>query len=451
MHTRKPQLELPGHDDPSSHSGGSVTLLHLMRFALGAASRRRLLTTGVFLAGMLASAAYYSTRTPIYRAETKVLAQRPQALPSAVRPMFEDVPTRSAWEMIHRRENLIDLINQSGLLSSPSSPSRKDRWLQAPSAGSSGANALDAMIVRLDKSLDVTVEEGTITIRLDWPDPRQAYDVVNTALQNFLEARHLQEVTAIDEVISVLQGHTLTLRKEYEKAMDDARRRPAPVVRTPPRAKLPSQELTRLQSLMESRQRAIQDVEEFRRRRLADLHAQLDQARNTFSDAHPTVLGLRQQIEALKRESPQVENLRDEERKARREYQERLAREGVQPGPPEVASAAAAPGLAEEDQRVRDARLQFEQMDARVSAALVERDAARAAFKYRYNVIWPPQVPREPVGPNPFKLLGAGMIASFLLALVLAMAPDVLRGRVLQRWQVESLLDLPVIGDVKHK
>lgn len=449
-------LDLSGYDDEAldTFRGQGPTTTHWVLYAAGAVLRRKVLVLAVFLLGVAASIAYYWTRPTVYRVEAKVLAQRSQAMPSVGRSQFEDMPTRSAWELIHRRDNLIALVKQTGLLAAaPAQPpaSRFRIWLSRSSVAGSAARGnfsdpLDAMVLTLDRQLAVLTEDGTITIRLDWPDPQEAHAIVEAALQNFLEARHLQEVTAIDEVISVLQGRAAVLRKNLEDAISAPRKRPAVVLRSPPRVSQPSEELVRLQSTLEAKKRAIQDVEEFRRRRLSDLDAQLAQARNVYSDVHPTVKGLRDQIEALKRESPQVEALREEELKLRKEYGNRLAREGVS------ASTVAAPIVepvlpTEEDERVRAARLQYDQIDARVGTVQAERDAARAAFKFRYNVIWPPQIPREPVGPNPLKLLGGGVIASLLAALAAAAAPDVLRGRVVERWQVERSMDVPIIGE----
>jgi hypothetical protein len=107
--------------------------------------------------------------------------------------------------------------------------------------------------------------------------------------------------------------------------------------------------------------------------------------------------------------------------------------------------------LPEEDQRVRQAQVQYEQVAARANAAQAELEAARAAFKYRYSVIWPPQVPTEPVGPNAKKLFGLAIFASFVLALLAAAAPDLVAGRIVQRWQVERVLELPVLGEIRRR
>jgi uncharacterized protein involved in exopolysaccharide biosynthesis len=419
--------------------------------------RRKALTALVFLAGLAACLAYYLQKPRTYRVEARVLVQRQQALPSAVRSAYEDVPTRSAWDIVHRRENLLALVRAANLapegavapLGLRDTIERRFSSLARRAHPTGSEDPVDTLVTILDKHLVVSAVEGTITIALEWGDPQQAYDVVSAALQNFLDARHIQEVTAVDEVIAVLKGHATALRAELEAAQEDARKRdPRPA--RPVAVRQQGGELGRLQSLVESKQRAIQDVEEFRRRRLADLQTELDRARNTLSDQHPTLINLRNDIRALSRESPQLDGLREEERNARREYAERLARDASSP-----ASSAPSPAVrrsgAEEDDSVRHARLQYEEMVSRVTTAEAERDAARAAFKYRYNVIWPPQLPREPVSPSPKKIFGVGVLVSLMLAFAAAVAPDVLRGRVVERWQVEDGIDLPVIGDLRPR
>jgi uncharacterized protein involved in exopolysaccharide biosynthesis len=454
--------------DPADHDGfgggrppRNGTPLQWARLLLGAARRRKLVAGAVFLASVGAAIGYYVVKTPMYRVEAKIFAQRGQALPSVVRPVYEDQPTRSAWELIHRRDNLIALIEQANLLGeraegSAVAPGPGERLAKMIGRGDAAAkeDPLDVLVKVLDRRLLVNVDEGTIEIAVEWPDPDQAYALVKGALQNFLEARFVQEVKSIDEVISVIQGRAEVLRQGLDAAVENERRSagPRPAAR---RARPPSEELVRVQSLLEAKQRAIRDVEDFRLRRLSDLQAQLDQARNTMSDAHPMVMGLRKDIESLSRESPQVAGLREEERSARKEYAQLLAREGVRSSPSgsheTVQRASADPDGAEgEDRSIREVRLQFEQMVGRVNAAQVELDAARAAFKYRYSVIWPPQLPSEPVSPKPRKLVILGLIGSLALALAAAAAPDVLRGRIVERWQVERSLDLPVLGEIRR-
>jgi uncharacterized protein involved in exopolysaccharide biosynthesis len=211
--------------------------------------------------------------------------------------------------------------------------------------------------------------------------------------------------------------------------------------------------LVRLKAMVDAKERAIQDVDEFRRRRLADLQAQLDEKRGIFTDAYPSVIALRQDIEALSRESPQIVELREEHRRLQQEYMARLAHQ-PRPAAPSTTSRAwrqAQSAVVEQNDAVRDARFQYQQMVERLNTAQLDLDTARAAFKYRYSVVWPAQVPTEPVSPNARKVFGLGIPGALILAIVAAALLEMRRGSVLRRWQVERGLGLPVLGELKRR
>jgi hypothetical protein len=305
----------------------------------------------------------------------------------------------------------------------------------------------------------------TIAIEIDWPDAQQAYRIVDGALQNFLEARHVQDVTALDEAISILKGRAAVLRDELFKVSEETRwalqqdasraaRSMAPAAAPPPLPPPASEELVRLRSLLDAKARSISDVEEFRRRRLAELQAQYDARRAVYAEAHPEMANLRLDIAALNRDSAQITALREEERRLRDEYQARLAREpAVRPAAhaaiPQRPLAESVGAAVEQSERVREARIRYQQVLESVNQAQIELDTARSAFKHRYKVIWPPQVPKRPVSPNPLKVFGVGGLASIVFALLVAAAADWRSGRVLERWQVERQLDLPVIAEIR--
>jgi len=466
---RGPPLDLSSLDAMgAAPARRGPTLLDWAAFVASAVRRRPLLFALVASAGLAATAAYYLLKVPLFRVEARVLAQRQQALPGIVHaPGGEEAPQRSAWDLVHRRDNLVAIIKQAGLLDGESGPlptpeGRLARLRGAVGAGGAPSRSddpLEDLVRLLDRELIVTAGEGSVTIHLDWPDRVQALKLVEAAVQNFLEARHVQEITIRDEAIALLQGRVASLREQLDRAVDDARRQLArralelpvePRVAPPP---APSEELVRLRSLVEAKERAIGDVEEFRRRRLADLQAQLDLQRGIYSSAHPAILALNQDIRALSAESPQVVSLREELRRLREDYSARHAAEVARGGglaPSTVARAAPLPPL-EETERVRQVRFEYQQMVERTSAALLDLDNARAGFKYRYDVVWPARAPREPFSPRPLKVLGGGAAAAILLALVVVAASVLREGRVIKEWQLEHSLDLPVLGRLpKH-
>lgn len=447
----EPELAAPPRRGPEP--------IHWAWFALCAVRRRKWIAAAVFLGSLVAVAAAYRWITPVYRAEARVLAQRQQALPSAVRNTFEEAPARNAGDLIHRRENLIAIIRAANLLPEqggalpggrPAAAEVLHRLFGRGVVQDAQEDPLETWIAVLDRKLAVTVLDNTITISLDARDPQLAYDVVRRALDNFLEARQLLELTANDEVIAVLQSREAAARQELEAAVASARRRgfraagPGPARRGNP-------ELARVASLLDSKQRALADVEGFRHRRLAEMQAQLDEARSRLSDRHPAVLNLRRDLDALGKDSDQVERLREDVRSVRKEHDDLVVRAGPLEPPGDPQPSEARDRLGDDDPRVQQARVQHEQIVARVAAAEAERDAARAAFKYRYSVIWPPQLPTEPVSPNPRKLFPLGLVAALLLTIAVSVAPDLLTGRIVQRWQVERVLRVAVLGETGRR
>ena len=441
---------------------GGPTPMDWALLVLGAAKRRLALAILVWACGSAAAAAYFARCPPLYRVETKIHVQRQLALPSFVqRSAFDDDPTHSAWELVHRKANLLSLIEQAKLIPGgvgKPAPIEQRSW-DGATAGDDDEltddDVVNSMALRLHRSLSVVVEGSTVTIAIDWPVPRQAYEIVELARQNFLEARHAQEITGIEEVISLLEGRTGTLREQLEKVSQEvgaevAKEEPAPVAVSVE----PNENLVRLKASLDAKVRAITDLEDFRRRRLADLQAQLDQMKGVYSDEFPGVISLRQEIASLSRESPQIAALRAEEAALRREYSaiaadERSRRAAVRPGVTRPVRDLDQAVL--QDARVREARTQYQQMEERLNAARIDLDIARAAFRHRYKVIWPAQIPKEPVSPNPLKIFGLGILAALLLGVIAAAAPDLLRGRILQRWQLERLLEVPIVGELRRR
>jgi capsular polysaccharide biosynthesis protein len=76
------------------------------------------------------------------------------------------------------------------------------------------------------------------------------------------------------------------------------------------------------------------------------------------------------------------------------------------------------------------------------------RVTAQAAFKYRYTVVTPARLPKSPTVPNVPLVTLVALIAAMLCGLLLAVVADVRRGRLLERWQIERLLERPILGEI---
>jgi uncharacterized protein involved in exopolysaccharide biosynthesis len=465
----------PSYEGDPLDGNGGVTLANRLEYVVRATRKHVRLVGGILGVGFVVLATYYFTQTPHYRVTTTLLAQRQQAVPSIVRSAVpSDLPTRGAYELIQRRENLVALLKQTGIYKEgavPAPPGLMERIRLAVGrvfdSTPTPEDPLNLLVQRLKRNLFVETGDGTVSITVDWTDPQQAYQLVEAALQNYLEARQLQEITAIDDAITLLQGRVSTLRQELDAAISGQVRTvivPAPSASvdaagraaTAHPAAPPSEALAMLKAQLDAKERALRDMEDLRRRRLADAQAQLDEKRGVYSDAHPSVVALRNEVDSLSRESPQLAALREEENMLREDYNARLAAESqaqaVAPRParsPGGRQVVVAPG--QESEAVRDARFRYQQMVERLNAAQLDLDSARAAFKYRYSVVWPAEVPRRPVSPNPLKVFGLGGLGLLVLAPLVAAWIEHRGGRVLTRWQAEATLDLPVLAEVRRK
>jgi uncharacterized protein involved in exopolysaccharide biosynthesis len=462
----------PYEGDEGGESSRKGTLKQWLQGVMQATSRHGVLVVAIVLAGFLLLAVYYTAQTPLYRVQTTLLAQRQQAVPSIVRASVpNELPTRGAFELVHRRENIVSLLKQTGLYQetkAPAIPGWRSKLRSAMTGAMNPALAeedpLNMMVLRLNKALVVETTDGTVSISIDWPDAQQAYQLVEAAMVNFLEARQLQEITAIDDAITLLQGRVSTLRQELDAAIaGSATVRTIPVQSEEPASRSVGAPVAPpetdaqavLKASLEAKGRALRDIEEFRRRRLSELQSQLEERRGVYAEAHPSVVALRKEIESFSGESQQITALRAEEQRLREEYNARHAADQpagggartVRPGVTRMVQVAPGP----ESERVRDARFRYQQMVERLNGAQLDLDSARAAFKYRYTVVWPAEVPKRPVSPNPLKIFGLGGLAVLLAAPLAAAWLDHRSGRVLSRWQVEVGLDVPVLAEFDRR
>ena len=94
--------------------------------------------------------------------------------------------------------------------------------------------------------------------------------------------------------------------------------------------------------------------------------------------------------------------------------------------------------------RLRVEMAQLAAVRERANAARAELSSSQEGFKHQYSILRPAQLPRQPVAPNMPVIYGAGFFASVLLALAVALLADLASGLILEAWQVERQVGVPI-------
>jgi hypothetical protein len=416
-----------------------------------------------------------------YEVQVTLQAERNEviaALTHRTIPLKTDLPTKMAFETVQRHDNLVALIKETDLLKRwPQNRAPLLRWKDAIWARlfppRTEEERIEAFVGLLEKNLWVSKSEGTVSIGIRFPDPQLAYHLVEAAQESFLEARHAAEISAITEAISILENRAAQDREAVDKALQRlnelrqgraaklGRRAPPPTLSTslgPP----PDRQTSQLMLQIETRKRAIGDLEEFRRKRIGELETRLQEQRAILSDTHPVVLDTLQSLAALHRESPQVLALEQELSPLEADLKQRgllsdLALRGRRARTLTTPSAVTELADPREDEdpdieyaksQVRHGIVQYNSILDRIEGARLEAESAQAAFKYRYSVIRPPQRPRGPVKPKPAAIIPASVMAGLVLGIIGTALIDLSSRKVLEPWQVEHGVGVPLLGEI---
>lgn len=465
IHPRAVAPPPPHHEPPYQELFDWQKIRRYVFFSLGSIRRRRWLFLLIFGGMVLLAAGGLAVMPRTYEVETRLLAQKNAVLAVRADSNAWEVPTRSAADTILRRDNLHALIRETNLIEEW--PKRRapilrlKDWLQSKlGPPPTDEERLLALTGLLQNELTVwTTPDGTVVIKLRWPDGAMACRIVEIAQQRFIETRHVAEISTIGEQIAILEGHSAELKAKVEKGMAEvqllrersaakgrAAKRPA-AVRAPPVPDEPP-EVVRLRVMLEAKRRAISDLDEFRRHRLVEQQTRMMELAPVYSKNNPVVVDLQKSIEALENDSPELRELRQEEARLRAELEKRSDR--VDPSVPGLSSLpqdlfrmdglSDDPALDYARAQLLFSAKQYAAMRERIDSARVELDTARAAFKYRYSVILPPEIPRGPVKPKAVLVMVAASLAGLLLALLGTTVADLRSGAVLEPWQVLDLL-----------
>jgi uncharacterized protein involved in exopolysaccharide biosynthesis len=477
---------------------------NVIGFVFRGVVRNRVLTVATFVTVAVVGLVVTALLPRTWHAEARLLANQNQIIRALGNPraaLPSEDPTRAAREIIFAHDNLVSLIKQTNLLKSwdesrPFVVRVKDKLVALVAGPTSDEDKLDALVGTLEKRLRVDTDQQTVTISADWPDAQTAYLLVDTAQQNFLETRHITEMTAISEALSILEGHAANVQRTVDDALHELERvrerrraggsaspQQAPISETgagatasfttepePKPNAMPAateQELAQLKFLLNSKRRALKDLEEFRSRREAELTAQLQEQKVQYADQHPVVLDTQNRIEALKQDSPQMTQVKGDIESVLQEYKRKGGRdpdsliEPVQPrSVPQRRTQQTQVALSSSElqddplvefsrNNLRVAAAKYEELMMRIDGARIEQDTARVAFKYRYSVVRPAAVPKKPTKPDAAILSVVALVAALFVSLLAGAVREWFRGSLVEAWQVERLLKVKVLSQVR--
>ncbi|MBK8410146.1 MAG: hypothetical protein IPL19_19490 [Sandaracinaceae bacterium] len=483
-------------DEDGDGGGGGPTPGELIAFLRGAPKRRRRAALTAFGVTATLGIAVALFKPPTYSTDVKILVQRNATLKDVAATtrttQSYESPTKGASEAILRRDNVIGLVHDAKILDRweadrPSIlrflDSLKERFRGKPSE----EDKVRAVVGILEKRLTVQADDMTITIGASWSSATTAFAIVSMAERRFLNSRRSSEVGMISDAIDILEAHLKTEREKLNQAVAELQqleeaKHAAPAssgsaapssasaakpdkrvpVHVPKSAAAPDPERTKL---LEEKRRRIAEIEAERQRQINDLNAQLTTLRGTLTPAHPSIVALERRLEIAKNPHEDVMALKQQVQQLEAE----LA--NASPPSPHVDPAPRVPDSVEHDagtgsapivvvarpdddaetslakQKLTNATLKYDDLQSRLRAARIELDVAEAAFKYKYAILTPPEVPRDPKKPSATVIGVAGFIGALLFYFLIPAVLDLLSGRFIAAWQAKKL-GIPLLGEV---
>ena len=256
-----------------------------------------------------------------------------------------------------RRDNMLALVKESNLVerwhaTRPAALRLKDSFSELLHGTSTPEEEQKMLAQTVEKRLQVSADDNTVSISVDWQDPHMAYELATIVQKNFVGARYDADVTARQDTITVLEEHAKAAGEEVDSALaayqatvdrlngaagfpgapsapggmaptptpsataaasGDAAGRPPPLVMVPRPAVAagPDPELVKA---LEEKRRQIHLFEDMHAREIETLKQQLLQAQLTLTPQHPTVIALQQKVDTLSQPSSELAQLKNEER-----------------------------------------------------------------------------------------------------------------------------------------
>lgn len=389
-------------------------------------------------------------------------------------------------EIMKSRENLIGIIQDAKLAESWAKARTKTGRILDPVFaklfGPPTEKDFEEMLINtLDKRLEVWVQDNVVVLRVMWHDPQIAFEIQQVLIERFFSERKNRELAEITETINLLEKKYTTAREKFETIAEKnealntktaalEKKRPnisRKTQRSTANVSSPSSaQYDQASAQLVSIQREISRLNDEYERRISAEKAKLAQIETTYGPQHPDIIKSKRYIELLTTQDPVPAELKVKERSLSL-LLEKLdeASLSTEPAPPKKivpkrntpvdSSGEAIAELTIQSQLTSKEYVEAEVAQAsigqRLANAKMELEATEAAFNYRYRLTRPPVFPKRPIKPNGLLILIGSVFLSVFMGVFFATFIDVRSGVIIESWQIEKILDIPILDEVNEK
>lgn len=478
--------DAPYDDQQGAFTADLTRALDVVFFAVRAVGRRKKLALAMFLITVAAAVAVLSVSPRLYRVTTRLLTHKAYVLTALVSPrrsvpLQADAPTLGAVEIIKSREVMSGILADARV---------KERWQETRTAVGELKDTLrelikgpmsdddfeEALLEMLDKRLIAYVDGDVVVMEVTWHDAETAMALSEATHRRFLMKKKEGELSEVRETLSILEANVEGARRAMEAASEEfvsvlkaqrggesanIRMRTIRVRKPGASSSGSAEKKVRLERELAEIQAALAQRERDYQSRLDEASRTLNGLRQTLGPQHPDVQNATRVVEQRSRVPSDLMSLRAQAADLdRRLDQLDRARSSSDSSyetirVPDESSVDESRGMASTDPEIERAErtlagriARYNEFVTRLEDARTELLTAEAAFSYRYTLTVPPLFPKKPVAPNPPVILGGGVFAGLLLALLMALAADLWSRRVLETWQLERM-GIPVLGEIE--
>lgn len=435
-------------------------------------------------------AAIFAPRS--YEVESRVLVQRTQAIGMGagqqqqyISPEEMRNQAKEYEEQVLAHDNIIAIVKQRNLVSRWDEMRQPHRRLidkinrKLGKAPPTDEEKFEAIVANIQGRMKVWVDATTVTVKLDWSEPTAARDIVDAAVKNFLDARYQSEVGVIPTRLKIQEQFVAQAHKDLENAalvlvsmqkLNDPTKKVNVYIPTLPQGvrNEPAPDADpALKARLDQVRGQIAGLQEGKNQRSAQLHQQLTEKRQTLAEGHPDIVALKQTIAATEggADTPQLAQLKVQEKQILEEIaakqreaaaaREKTARTPVPHAPTPTATdeKPSLPISATAPKNAQDAQVQFDTVSGKYQELVkqlqnlqLEMQTAEAAYKNRYRVTHPAEVPAGPKRPVALIAIAIGILATIAAVLLVAALADRFSGIFFEPRDVRDRLGLPVFA-----